>query len=307
MIDHRAVRSELSDAEKVRYRSAIRYAATRRNVKMLTSAILFEAAEAALADETSATEGHIGILPGTMNPVHYGHLSASLAAVLTNHLNLVLLAGGGIPPDKPYSAEFGFRREMIEIALRNERGLGNWLKMTTIRQQMAEMFSEDSHARLLAGDNDMTRRTMMDLAAFVWLFVANPNVQWTYIVGSDKIASYGKKGEFALIVETLGHRKVESQVLYYLRAGQDIDVNRDIVPFDWLLKKWKSGFFKQSQLPSCELSASEIRLAIVDGRHRHGINLTSCLPIGILEYIRNNNDLLASYARQIEQADSRKG
>lgn len=304
--DTSTIHIAMTETQKARYMNAILNVLLSDDAKVVTPNILFRAADLAVAGEASMSEAHIGLLPGTMNPIHYGHICASLAGIIVNELDTVLLANGGTVPDKPGSADPVVRNEMLGIAA-SEGSLTEWLKVTPIRQQTVEMFSKDRQTLLLAGANEDVRRSNMDIAAFIWLFRANPKVIWTYLVGSDKVIGYGRKEEYGLIVETLADSRANAQVLYFVRDGEDIDLANYIAPYGWMLEKWKTGFFKKSPLQTCALSASKIRIALVAGQEQvDGIPLSECLSQDVLSYIRDRKTLIASYAREIQERENNK-
>jgi nicotinic acid mononucleotide adenylyltransferase len=296
-IDPSTIHTTMTDAQKAEYLRAVLEIIGSRGLTLISPDILFEAADVALAREVSPSQARVGILPGTMNPIHYGHIVVALGAILEHNLNLVLLAPGGALPDKPHSAGFASRNEMLTIAAQSQ-DLCSWLHATPIRQQMADAVGTDRRTLRAAGVDETTRRYNTDIAAFIWLFRANPNIEWTYLVGSDKIAAYGRKGEYSLVVDTLG--RANTQIAYYTRHGKDIDIARDIAPYPWLHQKWQAGFFKESALPTCDISSYEIRRAIAEGRDQvDRISLTKCLPQNVVNYISSHETLLASYVREI--------
>ncbi|MGE5196902.1 MAG: hypothetical protein ACM3IL_00125, partial [Deltaproteobacteria bacterium] len=315
-----AVRFNMTQAQKDNYLAAIKKVLKEKKLTVITPEVLFEAADIATKDDKSSVEANIGLQPGTMNPLHYGHVSASLAGIITNNLNMVLLANGGTVPDKPYAASADIRNEMARAAVTDE-GLRDWLQVTPIRQQIVEMF-EDAGALELAGTPEEFeaakkekldiksladfQRFNMDIAAFIWLFVANPRVRWTYLVGSDKVAGYGKKGEKNLIVHTLGDPRAKAQVVYFAREGEDIDLKSDIDPFTWLKEKFDSGFFKKSPLPSFEdISATKVRIALVKGEAKiKDTPITEFIAPAVYTYIRNNRTLLFLYEIEINEKDA---
>jgi nicotinic acid mononucleotide adenylyltransferase len=303
-IDLFSVHISMTAAQRIRYMSAILKLMASRGLDALTPSVLFDAADIAIAGESSLTEARIGLLPGTMNPIHHGHLSTALAAVLAYDLNGVLLALGGAPSDKPYSVDFALRNEMLAMATR-EPHIEGWIHGTSIRQEVVEMFSGDESALRGTSDDNTSRRSTMDFAAFIWLFRSNPHVKWTYLVGSDKIADYGRKSERSLVIDVLGDARANVQVVYCPRLGKDIDVRSDIAPYPWLFEKWKSGFFKTAPISACDISASKIRRALVEKQnHINGIPLANCLSQQVLSYILNNEALLSSYLRELAERRS---
>jgi len=118
-------------------------------------------------------------------------------------------------------------------------------------------------------------------------------------VGSDKLSEYGRKGEHDLIVKTLGDARANAHILYFERHCKAIDVERDISPYDWMLARWKTGFFEKSQLPSFQISASAVRAALAesDGKTEKAV-VANALPPAVLKFIRGNNDMLSSYSRE---------
>jgi nicotinic acid mononucleotide adenylyltransferase len=301
--DTSTIHTAMSEEQKSRYSQAILQTVLSGGSSVVTPDFLFDAADMAMADEISTSEAHVGLQPGTMNPIHNGHISASLASILVNDLDMVLLAAGATVPDKPNSVDPTIRNEMIRIATRGNR-LSEWLHVTPIRQQTAEIFSVDKQFLLLTGESETIRRSNMDIAAFIWLFRANPKVRWTYLVGSDKIADYGMLGEYDLIVGTLANHRANVRVLYFVRDGKDVDVVNYIKPYRWMLEKWESGLFERSPLPTCAVSARKIKTALVTGRdHVDGLRLNECLDEDVLTYIRTNNTLLTSYAREVQELE----
>ncbi|MBU1998810.1 MAG: hypothetical protein KKE64_04860, partial [Candidatus Omnitrophica bacterium] len=308
-LNHQTIRFFMTEAQKKNYMSAVRDVLRQRNASVITPDILFEAADMATKKDKSTITARIGLQPGTMNPLHYGHISASLAGIIANDLDMVILANGGTVPDKPYAANADIRNEMARIAAGGEEGLSEWLQVTPIRQQTVEMFeSEGEESLRIVGADENARRFNMDMAAFIWLFRANPNVKWTYLVGSDKVAGYGKKGEYGLIVETLGDTRANAQVVYFARTGEDIDYSKDIARHSWMQEKWHAGFFKRSPLPSFEdLSATKVRIALITGADNiDGVALTESIASDVLTYIRNNRTLMFLYDLEISEKNADK-
>ncbi|MCP4580387.1 MAG: hypothetical protein GY839_02125 [candidate division Zixibacteria bacterium] len=300
-LDRPSIRLAMTETQRARYMRAILDELFLQGAKVVTPDALFKAADTAIGCEASQIEARVGLQPGTMNPIHHGHVSASLTAIILKNLDMVALACSGAVPDKPYTVESDVRNQLVRLAIRGQ-GLKDLIQATQIRQQMVEMFSGDGQDILAAGENPTIRRNNMDMAGFIWLFRANPKVKWTYLVGSDKVAGYGRKGEYDLIVKTLGDRRANAQVVYYPRAGIDINVEKDIAPYDWMMEKWQAGFFDKSPMPTCDLSATKIKKALVERREDvGGIRLVDSLSREVLDYIRTDKTLLISYSREMEK------
>ena len=67
----------------------------------------------------------VGILGGTFDPIHNGHISLAKAALKQLKLDEVLFMTGGMPPHKNNSniTPASMRHEMTSLALENENGL----------------------------------------------------------------------------------------------------------------------------------------------------------------------------------------
>src|SRR6266850_6753148 len=95
-----ALHSSMTGEQRTRYAIAIHQVLETTPERAISPDVLFRAADLAVSGETSNIEARVGLQPGTMNPVHYGHLSASLAAIIANTMDVVLLMSGGNVPDK---------------------------------------------------------------------------------------------------------------------------------------------------------------------------------------------------------------
>ncbi|OQX54920.1 MAG: hypothetical protein B5M53_05190, partial [Candidatus Cloacimonas sp. 4484_209] len=298
-LDPKQINFQITTEQENAYLKAIKEILQTEGEKVITPELLFKAAEIATKDCKSTVEAKIGLQPGTMNPLTYGHITASLGGIIGQELDAVILANGGTVPNKPYAANADIRNAMARKAV-NQKGLEDWLLVTPIRQQMVEMFNRNGETLKLAGEDEKKRRFNMDMAGFIWLFVSNPNVEWYYLVGSDKVAGYGKKDERGLLEKTLrGHAKV----IYFARTGEDIDIANDINKYDWLKKLWDSGFFAKSKVPSfADISATKVRTAIVNkDTEIGGIALTEMISSEVLKYIEGNKELLTLYELEINE------
>lgn len=71
----------------------------------------------------SSREKRIGILGGTFDPIHNGHILLAKEAIIAGGLDYVLFLVSKCPPHKTVCATDIERFEMVELALRGERKL----------------------------------------------------------------------------------------------------------------------------------------------------------------------------------------
>jgi hypothetical protein len=275
------LRTGMSEVDRARFRRAIVDCAASSNAHVVTPEILFAAAERAIGGECCRAEARVGLQPGTLNPVHDGHLMAAVAGALSEDLDLVLLACGGTVLGKERVPAHETRATMARLAVQ-QRQLRDWIRVTSIRQHAEDVFESDPFASLLAGEGPQARHANFDIAAFAWLFVANPNVLWTYLVGSDKVAAYGRKDERQLLTGTLSDSRVRSQVVYFDRPDADVVPTTDIEPYPWMADLWTRGVVRRSEMRTCSLSSSAIRQALSQGQTLvGGFELDDCVAEGV--------------------------
>lgn len=107
----------------------------------------------------------IGIMGGTFDPVHNGHLLLGRQAIEEYHLDEVWFMPSGQPPHKQdhHVTDAGIRREMTELALKGQDGF--WLSDIEIRRH----------------GNTYTAQTL------AWLKEHYPKTQWYFIIGADSL------------------------------------------------------------------------------------------------------------------------
>ncbi|MFA5091001.1 MAG: DUF4922 domain-containing protein, partial [Candidatus Omnitrophota bacterium] len=315
--DPSRIRFDLNTERQQRYLKAMQDVLAEEGKSVVNPEILFKAARRASEGDRSDIKGRISLQPGTMNPLHYGHISMSLAGILDQVTEadrevevMSLLANGGTVPDKPYAANADIRNTMANLAV-DEANFRDWIQVTPIRKQAVDMFESQGEVTLaLAGTEaeakrleiksvENLRRFNMDMAAFIYLFVANPNIEWVYLVGSDKVKEYGIKNEQGLIRDTLGNTDYHLKVVYFTRTGQEVKPAKDIKPFDWLKEKWDSGFFRESTVPSHpRLAAVQIRTALSGAKDlvrqciidkETGATLSDSIPEAVINYILDDS------------------
>lgn len=108
---------------------------------------------------------HVGVLGGTFDPIHAGHLALARAALTVGDLDEVLLAPAGCPPHKKsVSAPASARLDMCRLAVAGEERI----RVTTL-----DMRREPSYTLHLV------RRLMREY----------PDTAFTFLTGADKLRS----------------------------------------------------------------------------------------------------------------------
>lgn len=134
-------------------------------------------------------EERIGILGGTFDPIHNGHIRLAKEAVIAANLDRVLFLVSKHPPHKTVHAAGGERLEMVELALRGESSLQACpLEM----RREGKSYTFDS-IRCLRNEY--------------------PSANMFYIIGSDVLSTFPYWKE---------HEKIFSEVEFicFLRRGQ---------------------------------------------------------------------------------------
>ena len=117
----------------------------------------------------------IGILGGTLNPIHNGHIEIARAAMGELGLDRVMLLPSGDPPYKRVRTDKRDRLAMARLAA----------------ETYANMFASDLEVR-----REGTTYTVDTLSA---LAVEQPEVEWTYILGADALNKLDTWREFPRI------------------------------------------------------------------------------------------------------------
>lgn len=266
------VRLEPVPAELQMYKGIIKDLLGKQKRTNVNAELLFTAADLLSAKIANpGTANYIfGLRPGSDDPLHFGHISAGLAAIL--HLrsinipiNGVIFATGAKVPDKPEISAFVHREAMVNAALKD---FGPWLSPSSIRNMTAEELGkayivQNNQKYYIMGGTPEEQRAYCDMAAFNLLFAINPSMQWYYITGSDKVNKYGTANENELVLNTLNRYKIK--ILYFERDDQQVQMEC-IRKQPWLQKMWDEGMFIKSDISSySDLSATKLREMLVKG------------------------------------------
>lgn len=191
----------------------------------------------------------IAILGGSFNPVHYGHLKMAEAAMESTHFSKVLF----IPTGTPYHKEqkdllpFSDRLKLLELAIEN---------------------CPDFDCSPIEGERDGNSYTIDTVRE---LLRQNPTNSYSLLIGTDQfltLRSWHKIKELGQLVDFyVANRNGEMEFSTFQKERED-------------LEKELSLHCKLFPMPAIDLSSTEIRNLLKEGKSIHGM-----LPKSVEEYI----------------------
>lgn len=194
--------------------------------------------------------GNIGILGGTFNPFHLGHLALARTALEQFQLKQVLVMPNHLPGYKDTSDLIPdiHRAEMIQLALKDSKNI---------------VFSD---YELKQGGITYTVDTLRSLHQ------KYPRVTWFFIMGGDSILYFDKWKESAQILEL-------SNLIIAVRGDADqTSISKKI---DELRSLYHKENFFMMNLDPIDISSSDIRKRIRENRSVNGM-----LPSEVESYIQ---------------------
>ncbi len=198
-----------------------------------------------------------GILGGTLDPIHNGHIEIALKAMDVLGLDGVALMPAGDPPHK---------RRVTDKA---------------DRLQMARLAAE-THPGLCASDVEIKREgrtyTVDTLTA---LSVERPDVEWTYIIGADTLNTLDSWREFPRVARLCAFAVIN-------RPGCDVELAR-------MKAQAVTACYgtKVTMLPVSgpALSSTRIRQQVAAGE-----DIAPYVPRNVADYIREKGLYLCDYS-----------
>ena len=201
----------------------------------------------------------IGILGGTFDPVHNGHIEIAMAAMAALGLDQVALMPSGDPPHKLRATDRLDRMYMAEIAARDRPGL-------------------------YASDLEIRRQgptyTVDTLSA---LAVEHPEVEWTYILGADALNKLDSWKEFPRIARLCAFAAVS-------RPGCDEDLAR--------LRAGAINSCYHTRVDLLPVSGPPLSSTAVRKRVAEGLPIDDCVPAAVADYIRQKGLYLCKYSEE---------
>ena len=197
----------------------------------------------------------LGVLGGTFDPIHNGHLAAAEAAQRSLSLDAMTLIPSHVPPHRhdPVGATAGQRFEMAALAAREHPG---WTASRIEIDREGPSYTYD---------------TLVQLAQ-----KAGVTTQFFFILGADAFAEIATWSRYPAVLD-LAHFVVVS------RPGITLDSLRARVP---------SAFDRQSSAPTrvilLESPTPDISSTDIRRRVRAGESLAGLVPDPVAAYIRQH-------------------
>ena len=191
----------------------------------------------------------VGLLGGSFNPVHYGHLHLARAALDSGCVDRVLFLPSGNPPHKHDGlVDKQCRYEMVELALTDETG------MEVSREEIDRpgvIYTVDTLHRLHA---------------------QMPQSELIYLIGADTLRLLDTWRRIDEVIRVCGF-------LVMLRPGED-DAEADRYAQVWRSRGARIDFLDAGKM---EISSTQIRAAAASGEP-----LTDEVPLLVEGYIRSH-------------------
>ena len=196
--------------------------------------------------------GHVGILGGTFNPIHNGHIELGVQALEQFRLDKVLVMPNNKPGYKNISNEVSadHRINMIKLAIDGINGL------------------EYSDFEIKRPGITYTSDTLEALHELY------PDVHWYFIMGGDSIMYFDRwhrpdiiSGLATLLVTTRSgapESMIDQKIASLRRIFPDSDIRREYIH-------------------QHDISSSDIRAAV-----RSGEDIRNMVPDSVITYIRDN-------------------
>lgn len=196
----------------------------------------------------SENKKRVGIMGGTFNPIHIGHLIIAEAAYEAYNLDEVLFVPSGV----------SYMKDQSEILDAKKR-----VHMTGLAIEDNPHFAL-STIEIDRDGNSYSYETLETLRK------QNPDTEYFFLVGSDTL--------FAL--ETWKHPEIllpSCTILVAVRNGVPMEKMQEHAKY---LEEKFGGSIKLLTTPNIEISATDIRKRLADGR-----NVKYFVPDSVLEFI----------------------
>lgn len=209
----------------------------------------------------------IGILGGTLDPIHNGHIEIALAAMDALGLDRVALMPSGDPPHKTRATDRWDRLRMAQIAA-------------------------GAHPGLYASDMEIRREgRTYTVDTLSTLTVERPDVEWTYILGADALYKLDSWKEFPRIARLCAFAGVS-------RPGCDEELAR--------LRARAISTCYHTRVDLLPVSGPALSSTAIRRMVAEGSPIDDCVPTDVAAYIREKGLYLCAYsdAQLLERLES---
>ena len=200
----------------------------------------------------------IGIMGGTLDPIHNGHIAIAEAVKTALSLDHVLLLPDGDPPHKALSVSKEDRWNMVRLAAEGREGL------------------VPCDMEIRREGTTYTYDTLTELRA------KQPDTEWYYIIGEDTVQILDSWRRFPEIAKLTRFAAVT-------RPGSDAAVTREKVAE--LREKYGAEILFAEGAAGPDISSSDIRARVAEGKP-----ITDLVPEAVERYIREKGLYLCGYS-----------
>jgi len=199
---------------------------------------------------TAFSKSRIGILGGTFNPIHNGHIQMAVDAHNQFALSKVLFIPTGRPPHKEQNtiAKDTHRLAMLEIAL------------------------EEPYMHILPIEIDR-KGTTYAVDTLLALNKCFKDKEFYYIIGSDTLMTLNKWKDIDVVLGL-------TNFIVFLRSGDNPEIIMQIVDF---YNASSPNDFLVADQPGLPISSTDIRFRLFNH-----LSLTGFIPQGVINYIKEN-------------------
>lgn len=194
----------------------------------------------------------VGILGGTFNPIHYGHLHLAQKALETAQLDQILFIPSGVSYMKKQSEILPaqIRMEMVRLAISEHSGFAV------------------SAIEIEKTGNSYSHETIRELQE------QDPETEFYFLTGADTLFSIENWKDPVSIFKSV-------TILAAYRTGVSLEELKKKV---FYLEEMYGARIRLAAVDHVDISSSEIREAIRTGRPIHGL-----VPEPVEQYIRKNH------------------
>ncbi len=193
----------------------------------------------------------VGILGGSFNPIHNGHIKMAEYAYRDYGLDYVSIIPAGIPPHKS-------KDNMV-----SDHHRINMINLAILDKPMLKLDTRE----LDSNEISYTYLTLSNMKA------ENPQNELYFIMGGDSLAYFKNWFKTDIIMS-------KAHILVAVR--DDLDLTK-LEPYRQELLELYSGDISYLTMPKEEVSSSDIRRLI-----KEGSDLSNFLPDNIINYISDN-------------------